>query len=243
MGQQGGKWRELTGWSSIEGQWLRRKHFTPEVLAHIAERIRQAEQGHTGELVVAIEAVMPAHERNSRLRALEVFGRLGVWDTPLNTGVLLYITGEHKQWPRSLEVQGKHVEMGQGAYTGLATIVTSVECTGSATGSPSCPTGATTVSTTPVTNIDCCAADRAKCESGSKQPYLGNGIVHECLFIGCCLLADILAGAKLPGLDEGRAEHVGLAADRHQLAEVLAPVGEVVVDEDGRHATGLEPLA
>jgi uncharacterized protein len=89
--RRAGKWKELTGWSSIEGQWLRRKHFTPDALAHIAERIRQAEQGHTGELVVAIEAVMPAHERNSRLRALEVFGRLGVWDTPLNTGVLLYL--------------------------------------------------------------------------------------------------------------------------------------------------------
>ena len=28
-----------------------------------------------------------------------------------NTGVLVYITGEHKVWPASLEVQGKHVEM------------------------------------------------------------------------------------------------------------------------------------
>lgn len=28
-----------------------------------------------------------------------------------NTGVLIYISGEHKQWPLSLEVQGKHVEM------------------------------------------------------------------------------------------------------------------------------------
>ncbi len=28
-----------------------------------------------------------------------------------NTGVMLFITGEHKQWPVSLEVQGKHSEM------------------------------------------------------------------------------------------------------------------------------------
>jgi hypothetical protein len=28
-----------------------------------------------------------------------------------NTGFMTYITGEHKQWPVSLEVQGKHVEM------------------------------------------------------------------------------------------------------------------------------------
>ena len=40
-----------------------------------------------------------------------------------NTGVLLYITGEHKQWPRSLEVQGKHVEMGQVRPNGGAAAV------------------------------------------------------------------------------------------------------------------------
>ena len=83
--------KEMTGWASLEGQWLRRKHFTPEVLALIAERIRECERDHAGELVVAIEAVSPVHERDSRMRALEVFGRLGVWDTPQNTGVLLYL--------------------------------------------------------------------------------------------------------------------------------------------------------
>ncbi len=91
MRQDGAKWKEFTGWASIEGQWLRRKHFTSGVLAQIADRIRQGELDHTGELVVAIEAVSPPHERNSHLRALEVFGRLRVWDTPLNTGVLLYL--------------------------------------------------------------------------------------------------------------------------------------------------------
>ncbi|MCC2596263.1 TPM domain-containing protein [Pusillimonas sp. MFBS29] len=84
-------WKRFTGWSSLEGQWLRRKHFTAEVLAQIAERIRLGEQGHTGELMVAIEAVSPEHEPASRMRALEVFGRLRVWDTPRNTGVLLYL--------------------------------------------------------------------------------------------------------------------------------------------------------
>ena len=91
MRQDGGKWKELTGWSMLEGQWLRRKHFPPEVLQQIAEKIRLTELNHTGELVVAIEGVSPAHEPLSRLRALEVFGRLQVWDTPLKTGVLLYL--------------------------------------------------------------------------------------------------------------------------------------------------------
>jgi len=83
--------KEMTGWASLEGQWLRRRHFTPDVLAAIAERIRDCERDHLGELVVAIEAVSPVHERDSRMRALEVFGRLGVWDTPGNTGMLLYL--------------------------------------------------------------------------------------------------------------------------------------------------------
>lgn len=91
MRQNGRKLKELIGWANVEGQWLRRRHFTPETLAHIAERIKTSEQEHTGELMVAIEAVSPAHESDSRLRALEVFGRLGVWDTPLKTGVLLYL--------------------------------------------------------------------------------------------------------------------------------------------------------
>jgi len=30
-----------------------------------------------------------------------------------NTGILVFISGEHKLWPVSLEVQGKHIEMGQ----------------------------------------------------------------------------------------------------------------------------------
>ena len=83
--------KEMTGWSTLEGQWLRRRHFTPEVLALIAERIRQCEHDHDGELVVAVEAVSPIHERDSHMRALEVFGRLRVWDTPRHTGVLLYL--------------------------------------------------------------------------------------------------------------------------------------------------------
>jgi len=41
-----------------------------------------------------------------------------------NTGFLVYINGEHKLWPVSLEVQGKHVEMGQIKANGGAAAVT-----------------------------------------------------------------------------------------------------------------------
>jgi len=88
---QASRWKDITGWGTVEGQWLRRRHFSDEALTRVAERIRQAEAAHSGELMVAIEAASPLHEPDSALRALEVFGRLRAWDTPLNTGVLLYL--------------------------------------------------------------------------------------------------------------------------------------------------------
>ncbi|MBV6304006.1 TPM domain-containing protein [Candidimonas humi] len=89
--KSGAAWREFTGWGFVHGHWLRRKHFSARLLGEIAERIRQAELGHSGELMVAVEAVVPPHEHDNSLRALEVFGRLRVWDTPGDTGVLLYL--------------------------------------------------------------------------------------------------------------------------------------------------------
>lgn len=85
------QWKQITGWSKLEGQWLRRKHFSPDALARIGQHITASESRHTGELMLAVEGMMPVHETDSRLRALEVFGRLRAWDTPLNTGVLLYL--------------------------------------------------------------------------------------------------------------------------------------------------------
>ncbi|MCQ9618035.1 TPM domain-containing protein [Paenalcaligenes niemegkensis] len=89
--------RNVTGLAQMQGQWLRRRHFNAEVLAHVAERIRTSEVGHTGELVLAIEAIMPSHESDSHQRALEVYGRLRVWDTPQNSGVLLYLALDQRR--------------------------------------------------------------------------------------------------------------------------------------------------
>lgn len=83
--------KHLAGLSALEGRRLRRKYFTQQALDELAASIARSEQDHAGELMLAIEAVAPAHEPDTRLRALEVFGRLRVWDTPLNTGVLLYL--------------------------------------------------------------------------------------------------------------------------------------------------------
>lgn len=87
-----GKWLKWLDLDSVHGWWLRRKHFHTGFMKEITEQIRLSEEKHHhGELVIGIEAVMPSHVKNSAERALEVFGRLRVWDTPHNTGVLLYI--------------------------------------------------------------------------------------------------------------------------------------------------------
>lgn len=44
-----------------------------------------------------------------------------------NTGFLIYVTGEHKQWPVSLEVQGKHSQMAAIKENGGAQAVTATD--------------------------------------------------------------------------------------------------------------------
>ncbi|MBS0206173.1 MAG: DUF1080 domain-containing protein [Planctomycetes bacterium] len=44
-----------------------------------------------------------------------------------NTGFLIYVTGEHKQWPVSLEVQGKHAQMAAIKENGGAQAVTATD--------------------------------------------------------------------------------------------------------------------
>ncbi len=60
----------------------------------IAQSVAAAEQGHVGEIQVVIEGHMPAREAyflDTRGRARQLFAELGVWDTELNSGILLYL--------------------------------------------------------------------------------------------------------------------------------------------------------
>ena len=68
----------------------------------LAHRVAASESRHTGEVRLCVEASLPTGElwRISRAlplaavvrqRALSWFGRLGVWDTELNNGVLIYL--------------------------------------------------------------------------------------------------------------------------------------------------------
>lgn len=83
-------------------RWLRhfmhmpaaKRYFNKQDQHAIAHAVEQAEQGHIGEIQVVIEGHIPAHQayyQDVRGRAEQLFAELGVWDTELNSGVLLYL--------------------------------------------------------------------------------------------------------------------------------------------------------
>ncbi|MEP7275940.1 MAG: TPM domain-containing protein [Betaproteobacteria bacterium] len=72
-----------------------RRAFSSRDLSRVEAAIAEGEQGHRGQVCVAIEGALPAsrvlkHMR-PRERSLEVFGLLRVWDTEENCGVLVYL--------------------------------------------------------------------------------------------------------------------------------------------------------
>src|ERR1700735_3210463 len=75
--------------------WRTRMLFPTAALDAIEQAIARAELTHGGEIRFAIEtALTPKHILNDvtpRAHALEVFSRLGVWDTEANNGVLIYV--------------------------------------------------------------------------------------------------------------------------------------------------------
>jgi uncharacterized membrane protein YgcG len=76
-------------------RWGTLRRFTPASLSGIESSIRVLESRHAGEIRFAIETALDLPELwrgiTPRERALQVFGRLGVWDTAGNNGVLIYV--------------------------------------------------------------------------------------------------------------------------------------------------------
>lgn len=68
---------------------------SPAALARIEARVRDSELHHTGEICVCVEASLPLsylwRGASARDRALTQFGKLRVWDTEGNNGVLIYL--------------------------------------------------------------------------------------------------------------------------------------------------------
>ena len=75
--------------------WRLRSTFPPAALERIGRAVASAESAHAGQIRFVVEhALDPAaviRDCTARERALEVFSLLGVWDTALNNGVLIYL--------------------------------------------------------------------------------------------------------------------------------------------------------
>ncbi len=78
-------------------------------LGRLEARVRASEQGHTGQICLCVEASLPPSylwrhiargesiDAVVRDRALTLFGKLRVWDTEYNNGVLVYLLlAEHR---------------------------------------------------------------------------------------------------------------------------------------------------
>ena len=78
---------------------LAQRAIPPELLDRLTAQVKRSEAGHSGEIRIFVEAGLPLSylTRSSsmahitRERALALFGKLRVWDTAHNNGVLIYL--------------------------------------------------------------------------------------------------------------------------------------------------------
>lgn len=68
---------------------------TPEVLQRLGQRVAASERRHTGQIRICAEGGLPLsylwRGASARERAITQFGKLRVWDTEHNNGVLIYL--------------------------------------------------------------------------------------------------------------------------------------------------------
>lgn len=83
----------------LRHRWLdegdARRAVPPDLLQRLERRVAASEQRHTGEIRICVEAGLPPsylwRGANARERAVMLFGKLRVWDTEHNNGVLIYL--------------------------------------------------------------------------------------------------------------------------------------------------------
>lgn len=75
--------------------WWVLRAFPKQALNTLEWAVSASEQSHRGELRLVVEASLPVYgllrNQSPRARAIELFSQLGVWDTELNSGVLIYV--------------------------------------------------------------------------------------------------------------------------------------------------------
>ena len=85
----------------LRHRWMDETHHLvgQDMLRRLKERVALSESGHTGEIRICIESALPNSyllrpgpmRVITRQRALSQFGKLHVWDTEHNNGVLIYL--------------------------------------------------------------------------------------------------------------------------------------------------------
>ena len=72
-----------------------RRAIPPDMVERLARRVAASEQRHTGEIRIYVESSLPTsyvmRGAPARERAVAMFGKLRVWDTEQNNGVLIYL--------------------------------------------------------------------------------------------------------------------------------------------------------
>jgi len=72
-----------------------RRAIPPDMLDRLRQRVAASEKRHSGEIRICVEAGLPIsylwRNATARQRAVAMFGKLGVWDTAQNNGVLVYL--------------------------------------------------------------------------------------------------------------------------------------------------------
>lgn len=94
----------------------------PGTVSRLEQRVAASERRHSGEIRICVEAGLPLsylwHGLSARERAITLFGKLRVWDTEHNNGVLIYLLlAEH-----AIEIvadRGLHRQVGNAQWQAL----------------------------------------------------------------------------------------------------------------------------
>lgn len=98
--QHKGFWRRFIAhrlWDETDAQRV----LPPAALERLRQRVAASEAAHSGEIRLCVEASLPLsylwRRATARERAIAMFGKLRVWDTEHNNGVLIYLLlAEHR---------------------------------------------------------------------------------------------------------------------------------------------------
>ena len=83
----------------LQHRWLddtdSRRALPADAVARLEARVAASEQRHGGEICISVEAGLPLsylwRRLHARQRAVTLFGKLRVWNTEHNNGVLIYL--------------------------------------------------------------------------------------------------------------------------------------------------------